>query len=121
MVVWQLNLAWIMQQDNPKHNNKMAEKEKINMLQRPSQSPGCNLTEMLWQDLNRGVYKQMPANLKKLKQSFREEWPRIPPQWYEKLIRSYKNDYIKYFLLSSTNYSVVACSFSQDYTEVCEK
>lgn len=46
----------------------MDEKENNQVFQWPRQSPDLNPTEMLWQDLQRAVHKQMPANLDKLKQ-----------------------------------------------------
>lgn len=37
-------------------------------------SPDLNPIEMLWQDLKRDVYIQMPSRISKVKQCCEEEW-----------------------------------------------
>ena len=72
--------AWLKlghQQDNdPKHSSKSTteclKKKRIKMLQRFSQSPDVNLTEVLW-GLMRAVHKQ---NLNELKQLFLHKYVR---------------------------------------------
>jgi len=63
----QLKLGTNCQQDNdPKQRKSTLEcvkKKIIKVLQRSSQSPDLNLTEMLWWDLRRAVHTLMPANL----------------------------------------------------------
>lgn len=56
------------------------------------------LTEMLWWDLNRAVHKQMATNLNKTKQCCKEEWTKIPPQEYERQIKSYRKLLLKLLL-----------------------
>ncbi len=41
---------------------------------------------MLWQDLTQAVYAQKSSNVAKIKQFCIEEWDKIPPQHYGKLI-----------------------------------
>lgn len=54
----------------------------------PVKSPDFNPIEMLWQDLKTAVHIQMPSNLNELKQCYKEERAKIPPQRCERLIKS---------------------------------
>ncbi len=53
------------------------------------QSPGLNPIEMLWHDLKQSIHARKPSNVAELKQFCKEEWAKIPPQWYERLMASY--------------------------------
>ncbi len=84
-----------MQQDNyPKHTSKSTyewfKKNKMKVLEWPSQSPDLNLIEMLWHDLKQFIHARKPSNVAELKQFCKEEWAKIHPQRCERLIASYR-------------------------------
>ncbi len=81
----------VMQQDNdPKHTSKSTsewlKKNKIKVLEWPSQNP----IEMLWHDLKQSLHARKPSNVAELKQFCKEEWAKIPPQRWERLLASYR-------------------------------
>ncbi len=90
-----LKRTWVMQQDNnPKHTSKSTskwlKKDKIKCLEWPSQSPDLNPIEMLRHDLKQSINAWKTSNVAELKQFCKEEWAKIPPQWCEGLIASYR-------------------------------
>ncbi|KAF7655117.1 hypothetical protein LDENG_00060660 [Lucifuga dentata] len=67
-----------MEQDNgPKYKSKFTsewlKRNKIKVLECPSQSPDLNPMEMLWQDLKQTVHARKPSNVAELKQFCKEE------------------------------------------------
>ncbi len=86
--------TWVMQQENdPKHTSKYTsewlKKNKIKVLEWPSQSPDLNLIKMLWHDRKHSIHAWKPSNVAELKQFCKEEWAKIHPQWCERLIASH--------------------------------
>uniref|UniRef100_A0A8C1ZWF6 Tc1-like transposase DDE domain-containing protein n=1 Tax=Cyprinus carpio TaxID=7962 RepID=A0A8C1ZWF6_CYPCA len=76
---------WLMQQDNdPKHTSYFTKgwlkKNKVNVLEWPSQIPALNPIEMLWKDLKQAWFCT-------------EEWAKIPTNRCAGQISSYKKHY----------------------------
>ncbi len=67
----------------------MAQEKQNKVLEWPSQSLDLNPIEMLWHDLKQSIHARKHSNVAELKQFCKEEWAKIPPQRYERLIASY--------------------------------
>ena len=97
MSVSQLKLCrrCVMQQNNdPKHQSKSTtewlQRNKICLMEWPSQSPDLNPIELLWIDLKRAIHMRRLNSMTELKQFCQEEWAKIPPQLCAGLIHSYR-------------------------------
>lgn len=74
---------WIFQADNdPKHTSKRAkafiERQQINAMKWPSQSPDLNPIEHLWNYVDKDVKEQKPPNLDRLYEIIEESWKNMP-------------------------------------------
>ena len=84
----------VFQMDNdPNHTSKVVAKllkdNKVKVLEWPSQSPDFNPIENLWAELKKCVRAIRPTNLTQLHQLFQEEWAKIHPTYWGKLVESY--------------------------------
>ena len=59
---------------------------KVKVLEWPSQSPDINPIENLWAELKKRVRARRPINLSQLHQLCQEEWAKIHPTYWGKLV-----------------------------------
>lgn len=81
-----LESNWVAQQKNDlKHTSKSTsewlKRNKIKVLEWPSQSCDFDPIKMLWKDIKQAVHPRKPSSVAKLKQFCKEEWAQISPQW----------------------------------------
>lgn len=84
---------FLFQQDNDrKHTSKLVKeyllKNKMKVMDWPSQSPDMNPIEHLWAYLKRNVETRCPKSIKELKVVIKEEWEKIPVDYCKKLVGS---------------------------------
>ena len=99
------------QMDNDsKHISKVLAKwlkdNKGKVLEWPSQSPDLNPIENVWAELKKCVRARRPTNLTQLHQLCLEEWAKIHPTYFGKLVEGYTKGltHVKLFKGSATKY-----------------
>ena len=83
---------WRLQQDNdPKHTSRVAKdfiaKNRINVIDWPSNSPDLNPIENMWFIMKNNVEKRMPKDINELKQFMSEEWEKILKKTVQNIIQ----------------------------------
>jgi len=90
---------WVLQQDNARPNTAnntydFFDREGIEVLDWPSNSPDLNPIENLWAVLKKGVYQWNPQDLDDLKMCIEDEIDNLDRNYMSNLIRSMKNKWI---------------------------
>ena len=85
--------GWKFQQDNdPKHtsghNKTHLKKQKVKVLEWPSQSPDLNPIEHLWEELDWCVRQRNCTNKEAFIKELYEHWKTIPKERFAKLMDS---------------------------------
>uniref|UniRef100_A0AAZ3PF04 Tc1-like transposase DDE domain-containing protein n=1 Tax=Oncorhynchus tshawytscha TaxID=74940 RepID=A0AAZ3PF04_ONCTS len=106
-----LGRKWIFQTDNNlKHTSKVVAKwlkdNTVKVLVWPSQIPDLNPIENVWAELKNRVRTRRPTNLTQLHQLCQEEWAKIHPTYYGKLVEGYPKHLtqVKQFKGNATKY-----------------
>ena len=109
-----LGCKWVFQMDNdPKHTSKVVAKwlkdNKVKVLEWSSQSLDLNPLdpiENVWAELKKHVRARRPTNLTQLHQLCQEEWAKIHPTYYGKLMEGYPKrlTQVKQFEGNATKY-----------------
>lgn len=86
----------IFQQDNaPCHTARKSiawfQKNRINLLEWPAQSPDLNPIEHLWAHLRKHIYIRKCNSITELKKTILEEWEKISPSVCKRLVHSLPN------------------------------
>ena len=86
-----LLLNWVFQQDNdPKHTSAFAKewfrKNRINVLDWPSQSPDLNPIEHMWAIVKKDIRRFKPSNLGELFDMIRNSWQGISHETCAKMV-----------------------------------
>ena len=89
-----LKRMWVMQKDNDTKQTsgspeEWLKKNKVNVLEWPSQSPDLNPREMLWKDLKWAVHVRKPTHIRVLKLFRTKEWAKMYPSQCAGLIEAY--------------------------------
>lgn len=84
---------FIFQQDgDPKHTSKLLKNwfatKKINVLDRPPQSPDMNVIEHLWSIIKPRIARHRPRNLNELDNAIKLEWEQLDQSFTNSLVES---------------------------------
>ena len=89
------NTRLFQQGKDPKHTAKIVKKwlnrNKVRMLELPSQSPDLNPIENLWAIVKSKVGKRKPPSLEELYKICQDEWAAVPAEMRQTLIKNYNN------------------------------